>query len=269
MREKKPTPDFELVFCGDGIYPEKIPLSKVTDALSAMKRLASGELLGAEDEDDDGLDGKIRLVDVTRSSSAVFRFLGPSIASFADRLKAIGRVLGNPDDAGEENEYIIRPIKDLSSIANALNCSLILREAKKGHEVFARIERDSYSRISASILVPGSTTITGTVQGVGGATSMRCRLRVPFQKRLLFCKLETEEVARQLGECLFQQVTAFGTARWLRSSMRLYSFSIQEISKPKHGPISEHLDALWDAGLQDWEKLDNPDAYLQEIRGDE
>jgi hypothetical protein len=269
MRDKKPTPVFELVFTGGGIYPEKIPLSKVADALSAIKRLAAGELVGAEDEEEEDLDGPVRLLDVTRSSSAVFRFVGPSITNSIQRLREIGRVLENPEDVGEENEYIIRPIKDLSSIADSLDCSLLLREAKKGHEIFARIEKDSYSKVASSILVSGSTKISGTVQGVGGATSMRCRLRVAFQKRLLFCRLENPEVARQLGESLYKQVIAFGNARWLRNSMRMFSFTIQEITKPKNGSISEHLDALWEAGLQDWENVANPDAYLQEIRGDE
>ncbi len=34
-------------------------------------------------------------------------------------------------------------------------------------------------------------------------------------------------------------------------------------------PIAAKLQALWDAGLSDWERYDDPDAVLREIRGEE
>lgn len=269
MRTTKPSAVFELVFTGGGIYPEKIPIGKVTDALSAVKRLAAGEVVGEEDEDDDEVDSSVRLLDVKRSASAVFGFVGPPPAVALHRLKEIGRVLQNPEEVGQQNEYILRPVKDLSSIAASLGCSILLREADKRHEVLARIEGNSYSKISRSLLISGSTTLSGTVQRVGGATEMKCALRVPFQSRLLFCKVDDEGVARRLGDSLYQRVTAYGIARWLRNSMRIFSFTIQDIAQTKQGSITEHLQALWEAGLNDWERVDDPDAQLQEIRGNE
>src|SRR5437879_6047752 len=72
---KKPTAVFEAVFTGGGVYPEKMPLGKVSEALSAIKRLAMGEVFGAEDDDEDEAENEeVRLIDVQRSASAVFRF---------------------------------------------------------------------------------------------------------------------------------------------------------------------------------------------------
>jgi hypothetical protein len=51
--------------------------------------------------------------------------------------------------------------------------------------------------------------------------------------------------------------------------MRLFSFTIQEVTQRKSGTVADHLKSLWDAGLKDWEKLDDPDHYLEEIRGKE
>lgn len=267
-KPKKPDAVFELVFTGGGIYPEKIPIGKVVEALSAVKRLAAGEVLGDEEEVDEEQDGEVRLLDVTRTSSAVFRFVGLAPKTTLQRLRNTGRVLTNPD-AVEDNEYILRPVKDLSTIAGSLKCSVLLREAGNQHDVLAQIEADSFANISRSLLISGTTNITGSVQRVGGATEMRCALRVSFQPRLLFCKVGTKEVARKLGDALYQRVIASGSARWLRQSMRLYSFKVHDVSQTVEGSISDHLKALWDAGMSDWQKAEDPEALLHEIRGND
>jgi len=265
---KKPTAVFEAVFTGGGVYPEKIPIGKVVEALSAVKRLAAGVIVGDGDEDEDEGDTDVRLLDVKRTSSAVFRFVGLSPELTIHRLRETGKILQNPQADGE-SEYILRPVKDLSAIAQSLQCSIILRQSGNGHDALARIEANSFARISQSLLVSGNTSITGTVQRVGGATEVRCALRIPTQSRLLFCRVESKEVARKLGDALYQRVVAHGAARWLRHSMRLYSFKVQDIFRAAEGTISDHLQALWDAGMNDWSLQDDPDSLLQEIRGGE
>ena len=84
---KKPTAVFEAVFTGGGVYPEKMPLGKVSEALSAIKRLAMGEVFGAEDDDEDEAENEeVRLIDVQRSASAVF-VKTQKIRVFSPRLK--------------------------------------------------------------------------------------------------------------------------------------------------------------------------------------
>jgi hypothetical protein len=269
MSTKKPIPVFEAVFSGGGIYPEKIPIGKVADALSAIKRLAGGEVAGAEDEDEGEKDGSVRLLDVQRSSSAVFRFVGLSPEVAIHHLKETGRVLQNPEEVGEKTEYVLRPIKDLSAIADSLTCTILLREAGNGRELLAKIEPGSYTRLSKSLLISGTTSLSGTVKRVGGATAVRCALRVSFQSRLLHCSVDTEEVARKLGDALYERVIVYGTACWFRASMRIFSFTVKDVTRPKAGSIADHLKALWAAGLNDWEKIENPDAYLKDARGNE
>jgi hypothetical protein len=269
MSIRKPKAILELVFRGPGIVPEKIPIGKVAGALSAVKRLASGEIVGEEDEDEgeDSAD-PIRLIGLGRGSSAVFSFVGTSPSLAIANLREAGRVLENPDVIGQPNEYVLRPIKDLSAIARALDCSIILKEVGDSKGVLATIESKSYDRISKSLLLEGETSVTGTVMRVGGATYLRCGLRVSFQRRMLFCRVISPEVARALGNLLYQGAVLRGKAKWWKSSMRIFSFEIQEVNQPKPGSILDGLDAVWDAGLKDWERIDNPDAYLQEIRGE-
>jgi hypothetical protein len=268
MSIAKPKPVFELVFQGPGLVPEKIPIAKVAATLSAVRRLAAGEIAGDEDEDDwENTADAVRLVDVIRGS-AVFRFVGPSPAVAIAHIKETGEVLKNPNNLGP-SEYVLRPVKDLSAIARALECPIVLREPGRGGAVLATITGDSYGLISKSLLLDGDTSIAGRVMRVGGATEIRCGLRVAFQSRMLFCRVATADVARKLGDFLYQQVVVRGKAQWLKSSMRIFSFKVEDVYQPKSESILQSLGAIWEAGLKDWEKIEDPDAYLQEIRGKE
>ncbi len=268
---KTPKPDaiFELVFNRPGLYPWNIPIGKVMAAISAIRRLTIGEVLAEEDEEDDkdDLDKSITLLDVRRGS-AVFRFAGQAPPIAVQRLRQAGKILHDPEQV-DQSEYVLRPIKDLSAIARSLECSIVIKEPGKGSTVFAEVLGESYSQISKSLLLIGDTSIAGRVLRVGGATEVRCGLRVPFQTRMLFCRVESHKVARKLGDYLYQPVVVHGTAKWLKSRMRIYGFTIKEAYKPKSDSIVDSLDAIWDAGVKDWEKIENPDSYFQQIREQE
>jgi hypothetical protein len=264
----KPEPIFELIFKGSAIYPWSIPISKVMGALSAVRRLAAGEVLAEEDEEEEEeADKSITLLDV-KKGSAVFRFTGQSPTVAINRLREAGKILHNPETASQ-GEFILRPIKDLSAIARSLECSIVIKEPGKGSSVYAEVDEKSYEAISKSLLLSGETSIVGRVLRVGGATALRCGMRVPFQSRMLFCRVQDQELARKLGDCLYQHVVVAGSVRWLKGSMRVFSFTIREVHQPKSKSILESLDSIWQSGMSDWAKLDDPDGYLQEVRGTE
>lgn len=268
-KPKKPEPVFEVLFQGSNIYPWKIPLSKVAEAFSAIKRLAAGEITGEEDdEEDESVDETVRLLDV-RQGSAVFRFVGPRPESALKHLKAAGRILQHPEEVGD-NEYVLRPIKDLGAIAKSLNCSIVLKQSGKDTPSLATIEQASYATLSRSMLITGDTKLSGLIERVGGATEAKCAVRLSTQrKRLLYCKVPDVQVAHKLGELLYQRAILIGTAKWLRNSMRVYAFTIKDVSQTKPGSITEALAEIWEAGVKDWERIENPDEYLEQIRGEE
>lgn len=264
----KPPPVFELEFKGPGIYPWSIPISKVTGAISAIKRIVAGDILAEEDEDEDQPgDETITLLQVKRGS-AVYQFAAQPKSLAKQRFTATGNVLHNPEEVGQ-SEYVLRPIKDLSIIARVLECSILIKEPGKGSHVFAEVHGESYSELSKSLIMTGETSITGKVLRVGGATDVRCGLRVPFQSRMLFCKVDGHEVAKKLGDFLYQRVVVQGAAKWLKNSMRLFSFTIKDVYEPKSASIINSLDSIWEAGMKEWEKLEDPDAYFQEMHGED
>src|SRR5713101_8034493 len=106
-KPKKPSAVFEVLFDGEGIYPESIPLGTLTQALSAIRRLATGDESPDEEEDDslepEGTSGAIRLLDVVRGSAA-YRFVCPENDGAVDLLRGAGRAISDPEVIGE-NDY--------------------------------------------------------------------------------------------------------------------------------------------------------------------
>jgi hypothetical protein len=174
--------------------------------------------------------------------------------------------LETPEEVGE-NDYTIRPLESLSAIARRLGCPVVVREAGADKEVLARIEPDSYERISERAFLTGATSLCGRVERVGGATKMRCALRVPLRARLLYCKVANAAVARELGKFLYQEVAVTGTARWIRKTWNVVGFTVDSVYQPKAGSLSEAFQALRDAGGQGWDEVNDPQSYLEEVSG--
>lgn len=266
MPRKSPPPIFEVVFSGPGIYPEKIPLGALARALSAIQRLASGKEL--PDEEEEAEESSLRLLNVLRGS-AVFRFAcpTPNAATAAVKyLRLAGAVLDDPEDVGN-NDYVINPIERLSATAKSLDCCIIVKQPGHGSPVLARIEPTSFEKISKSVFIEGETSLAGEVKRVGGATDVRCALRVPFQQRLLFCTVATKDVARKLGDNLYKTVVVEGKARWIKTSWRVHTFRIDDVEELKPGSLREALEALREAGGNGWDKIDDPVKFLQEVTG--
>jgi len=128
------------------------------------------------------------------------------------------------------------------------------------------IDRDDYQRISDRLFMSGETTVVGTVQRVGGATGMRCLLRVPGRSRILYCDVESEDLVRRLGQHLYEQIAATGTATWIHHSWRIHEFTIRDFTQPRLGNLTEALEDFRNAGLSAWDQISDPAKYIRELR---
>jgi hypothetical protein len=268
MPKKVPPAIVEVLFSGPGLYPEKIPVATLARTLSAIQRLASGQEDFDEEEDEEQeKESSLRLLSVIRGS-ALFRFACPAPAASAaiEHLRLVGRVLNDPEQVGH-NDYLINPIERLSATARSLECSIIVKEPGAGRPTLARVEPNSFETIARALFIEGETSLTGEVKRVGGATQMRCALRVPFQHRLLFCRVANADVARQLGDALYKKVVVQGTAQWIKGSWRVHGFCIEAVKQLKRGSLRKSLDALRAAGGEGWDKIENPAHFLEEVAG--
>jgi hypothetical protein len=208
----------------------------------------------------------IGLLQVRRGSVA-YQFSCPRPDPALAHLRETGQILERPESIGE-NEYILGPVEELSAVAKSLQCSIVLKEPGKDGPILAQIGGGSYSAVSDKLILSGETAITGKVERVGGATELKCGLRVPSQNRMLFCRVASAEVARKLGQKLYEEVAVYGTAYWLKTSWRIVGFNIQDVRQPRLGSAAETIEALRNAGGKGWDRVEDPEAFIEEVSGE-
>ena len=276
MAKKKPANTkrsgvtFEVRFIGEGVTPDRLPLRAVGDALSAVQDLASGrdpfELSQVPREK------SINLVDV-KSGSAIYMCVAHAPEEAIGNLERIGSVLSTSNgdafhgDVVDELVSALTPIKSLSEIAKHFNCRLQVHSSTRGKQRLLAVGEGDYQRISKRLLMTGETTVTGTVQRVGGATKPRCLLRVPSRRKILYCDVENKDLLRRLGQKLYERIVAQGTATWIHHSWRIHAFTIKDFSQPKLGDVNSAIKELRDAGMSAWDDISDPETFLGELRG--
>jgi hypothetical protein len=260
---KGPPASLEVRFLKEGLFPEGVPLHTLSKALNAIHRLAAGP--PAERGQDDVETGPFQLVSVRRGS-AVYAFAGHPPEAAWDRITQAGLLIAHPEESDVPDE-VIRPLSELSQIASRLQASIqIKRSGQDG--ILATIAPGAFTAIEQTLFIEGETEIAGTVKGVGGVGEMKCRLRVPFQKDLLYCHVAGSAVARKLGGYLYQDVIARGTATWLRKTWHVRHFKIRDVYQVRPGNLLEAMDRLREAGGSGWDDLEDPEAFLRELRGE-
>jgi hypothetical protein len=265
--KKKAAPTFEVRFVGPNLAPERIPLRAVSDALAAVQDLASGR--DPFETRHVPLDKGIGLVDVRRGS-AVYCCVSRAPDEARARLSRVGTLLSATGDKGMEEDGLVAalsPIESLSGVARSMGCRIEVAfvDHRQQPPLFV-IDEDVFQRISSRLLLRGDTTVVGCVERVGGATDMRCLMRVPGRRRGLYCDVEGKELVRRLGQHLYEQIVATGIATWIHSSWRIYRFTIRDFTQPQLGDPRTAIEQLRNAGLSAWDHISDPDAFIQELR---
>ncbi|HUT14256.1 MAG TPA: hypothetical protein VMY42_27470 [Thermoguttaceae bacterium] len=91
-------------------------------------------------------------------------------------------------------------------------------------------------------------------------------MRVPGRRRILYCDVNSRDLVRRLGQCLYEQIAAVGTARWIHRPWKLYEFTINDFTRPRLGDTTEAIEKLRGAGLSAWDEIDDPEEYVRELR---
>ncbi|MBU4270818.1 MAG: hypothetical protein KKE86_06795 [Planctomycetes bacterium] len=259
-------PTFEVRFVGPGLAPERIPLRAVSDALSAVQDLASGR--DPYETPHVPLDKGIGLVKVRRGS-AVYSCVSRAPDEAISNLSHVGLLLSSTGDHGGEEDGLVaalRPVESLSDVARSIGSRVEVSLVNHDGPPLFVIDKDAFQRISSRLLMHGDTTVIGRVERVGGATNMRCMMRVPGRRRALHCDVKGNDLVRRLGQHLYEQIVATGTATWIHRSWRIYRFKIRDFTQPKLGDPIEAIERLRNAGLKAWDHIPDPDALFQELR---
>jgi hypothetical protein len=260
---KRPT--FEVRLVGPDLAPERMPLRAVNDVLSAVQDLASGrdpfEVRHVPPEKG------ISLAQI-RKGSAVYACVAHSPSEARINLSCFGKLLASRNGETVDDDRLIaalRPLQLLSDVAKLIDGQVQVALKRAATPLFV-VMKDAYQSISDRLLLKGETTVVGRVERVGGATGMRCLLRVPGRSRGLYCAVIGRKLAQQLGQHLYEDIAATGTAIWIHRTWRIYHFTIRDFSQPRLGNARDALDAFRNAGLNAWDQIENPESFIQEMR---
>ncbi len=265
---EKPTPVLEVRFEGPTVRPETVSLTLLSRVLTAVHQIAVGEST-ADNAKDKGTTeiGPFQLLRIERGS-AVYALSGTNPAPAIHRLRRVGDAIEHPEAASEVENYLT-PLETLSKVAKRLNCQILFRQLDRGAGVIARIGPETYRVLARAVLLRGETSILGTVKRVGGVEKTMCALRLPGQRNLLYCRVTSAEVARQLGRYLYQEVELSGLATWLTSDWRLVAFQIASVKRSKRIDLQSAFGKLYELGGKAWNEVDNPEALIRQLRGDD
>lgn len=214
---------------------------------------------------------ELHLLQVIKGS-AVYRVAADKRHQVVDALKRTGLSLKSPSES-EWSLSQLSAIEELSAIARSLHCEIqFLRDDGKGTgpaSVLARIQPQTYSELAAGAFVRGNSTAIARIERVGGATEMRCGVRLASQPdRMVFCDVATPELVRELGRSVYQRVVLTGQFTWVRSSWRIRHIDIEGALTLNH-EVEQRRRALQElrhvAGTA-WRKIPDPSVFIARLR---
>jgi hypothetical protein len=258
--------DILLRFVGGDIKPEVVPSPILLAAIHAVQQLAFwADEAGTADEES-RTERSLNLTGIVRASAG-YQFTTAFVDEAVNHLRLVGQFLERPQEV-EAMDVPIRAIETLSRTARLLGCTIIISKPSDDIETLATFSHDSFDRVSTAVFLTGETTITGRMIRVGGATALRCALRTTTQSRLVYAKVPSRELGRQLGRLLYSEVTVSGTATWIRTNWQIVDFIVKSVEGPKDHQYLRTLRAASDAGERAWSQIEDPDSFLAEVTGE-
>ena len=269
----KPPADFVIRLTGKGTRSWSVPLRRMTAVMDAVQRLVEQrDEFSLDGEGSGGEESPLQLLQVT-SGSAAYRVA----ASDRDRALKVFEDTGRQIHAPARVDWTsasLSAIDDLSQQARAMDVEVEFRGFEpsgrgtggKAGPVLARIGPDTFDRVTAAAFVTGRTSLFGKVERVGGVTDAKCGLRVPAQKRMVICRVATDELTRKLGRFVYQHLMVHGEATWLRGSGFVRSFVIEAVDEPASASLDEVRERVREATDNPWDAVEDREALLAELR---
>lgn len=249
--KRKPEPHFEVYL--RGAYPEDVPVRAMADLIGAVRSIVAG------DDEDGEANASVSLLDINRGS-AVYRCLSSEPDIAIPKLRVVGNCIR---DGGKHQDLaeILPQLRDISHAAEMTNCDVVVREYAKGGKGPALIvvKPSTYKEIRDSQTVKGHTELLCQIERVGGVDRSRCMVRVPRQRKAVYCTVARDR-ARDLAKLLYQDVVLSGTAVWIRHTRRIIDFKIDGFRPYSRSRLDEVRDKLRRAGADRWDRLS--DSYL-------
>lgn len=251
-------PELELKLVGEGLAPGLVKSRELAEVMTALEDAVAATALRQEP----GIPRDALVVGLSGVAEGSIRLLfrSPSRAIVSSAFTSLAVAL-NTASYGDLPNAALKPLSAIVAFAARHNCAAELR--LPGREApLATLTADT--RIPAPVQVSGSTTIYGRVIRVGGR---RPRAMVETaQGETLFCEV-SREMARRLGERLYQQAEFRGTATWDADEWSLTGFKIETVEESGTLKPGVAIRQLRELVGRHFREIEDVPAYVASLRG--
>jgi hypothetical protein len=233
-----------------GVKPELVPLGAMTELIEAIQSLVKAT-------------GPNLSIFKIQRKSAAYQLTSPADPGpIVARVKRCAKALSDPDS--HLQSYMLRGFDTINRILGALDCYM---------QVYSPVEKwkwqmrqNEWPTVRERYCLEDDGVLIGELKRVGGASQNKCTIRVPFQKKLIYCHIENPDVARRLGQHLYGEVELRGRGIYFTRDWQLLSFKVTEFVVRKNKSWEDHYRDIREAGGRAWDNISDPKAFLEEMR---
>lgn len=158
-------------------------------------------------------------------------------------------------------ETVLSPLRGLVRFVRQRGCIAEV-QIKRGSEM-ATTSITPQTRIEAFVPVDGETILYGQVIRVGGVDP-KVELK-PLTGKALFCST-TEEIAIQLANRLYQQVSLQGCATWDQETLEVKEFRITKVLPYAKKPLIQTFKLLKERAHGAFDSIEDINQYVTTLR---
>lgn len=156
-------------------------------------------------------------------------------------------------------------VEELRSLSKRIASAIEFHEGENAGILMARIAAGEPLR-PARCLVSGETDIYGELVRVGGAQP-KAWLKL-HTGRTVPCTMNSA-LAREAAPLLYQVIGLHGEATWYADTWEIRSFRASELLPYRECSLIEAFASLREVAGAAWDAVEDPDAYLRDLRGDD
>lgn len=249
----------EIRFSGGGILPENIRAGELAEILSSIEDMLTALVTKEHPKltKDDLLLGLVNIEGGSvhlQFSSQLPEITHPAFVKVTKSIK-------NRDFATLP-PATIKSINNISSFVRKKNCEAEFISKNGKAKVLATITPDV--NISPPGFLKGDTTLYGQIIRVGGRNPKA--MIETAEGVTVYCDMENEELARELGERLYMWVNVKGKATWDSLSLHLEDFRINEV-EDFGGSAVQAFEELTQIAGNYFKDIENVEGYVAHLRG--
>lgn len=251
----------ELHLKGDGMSPGMLRSRDIAQLIEAVEDMIAAKVVASHTE--------LRKEQITiglaniEAGSVALKFASSLNELTAPALKEIARSV-EANDFYSLPEDSIKSLKIISKFSQSQNCIAEIYEVNGHRNLLTAITPET--KIADYEPIRGETVIYGMVTRVGGANENAPTIQLrTIEGKLIYCTANRKD-AKIAAQRLYQQIGLLGIAEWDVRTYEMKTFEVTAISQYRSTPLYQAVEALSQTYGDQFDKIDNVDSFIRELR---